>query len=91
MDANPQPEQDCWGEGVSSVILAKLGENPYLMKTIPFFLASSALALAVTSPTAAQEPGTMPSFEDATWFNTPPLAMEDMEGRAVMVEVFRTW
>ena len=61
------------------------------MKTIPFFLASAALTLAAASPTAAQEPGTMPSFEGATWFNTPALSMGDMEGRAVMVEVFRTW
>lgn len=61
------------------------------MKTIPYFLASSALALAFTSPTAAQEPGTMPDFAGATWFNTPALSIEDMQGRAVMVEVFRTW
>jgi hypothetical protein len=61
------------------------------MKTIPFFFASAALTLAAASPTTAQEPGAMPDFEGATWFNTPALSMADMEGRAVMVEVFRTW
>jgi len=54
-------------------------------------LAGAMMALAVTSPVAAQASGTMPSFEGATWFNTPALSLEDLEGRAVMVEVFRTW
>ena len=85
------PARVIWEGGALSAILAFLGEIPNIMKTIPFFLASFALALAVTSPIAAQDPGTMPDFADATWFNTPAFSSEDMQGRAVMVEVFRTW
>ncbi|MFK5955107.1 MAG: hypothetical protein QM477_01540 [Planctomycetota bacterium] len=61
------------------------------MNAITHLLAGAALTLVVSSPATAQVSGTMPSFEGATWYNTPALSMEDMEGRAVMVEVFRTW
>ncbi|MDP7061827.1 MAG: hypothetical protein QF489_02695 [Planctomycetota bacterium] len=56
---------------------------------ITTFVASAALAF--TASADAQRSGTMPDFTDATWFNTPPISAEDMEGHAVMVEVFRTW
>jgi len=61
------------------------------MNAITHLLVGAALTLVVSSPAAAQASGTMPSFEGATWYNTPALSMEDLEGRAVMVEVFRTW
>jgi hypothetical protein len=60
------------------------------MKTIPLLIAGATLALTATSDAFAQG-GTMPEFTGATWLNSPPLSIEDMEGRAVMVEVFRTW
>ncbi|MGB0954127.1 MAG: hypothetical protein ACPG31_12975 [Planctomycetota bacterium] len=60
------------------------------MKTIPLLIAGATLALTATTDAAAQS-GTMPDFTGATWLNSPPLSIEDMEGRAVMVEVFRTW
>ena len=62
------------------------------MKTIPLLLASATIALAWSGPAPAQAAsGIMPEFTGATWFNTPPLTTEDLEGRAVLVEVFRTW
>jgi hypothetical protein len=61
------------------------------MKSIPLFLASATMALAATDAAYAQESGTMPEFTEATWLNTPPLSTQDMEGRAILVEVFRTW
>jgi hypothetical protein len=60
------------------------------MKTIPLLVASAALAFAA-APSAHAQGGTMPDFSGATWLNTPPLSTQDMEGRAVLVEVFRTW
>lgn len=60
------------------------------MNTLPLLFSSGVLALAAAAPTAAQS-GTMPDFSGATWLNSPPLSVEDMEGRAVLVEVFRTW
>ena len=60
------------------------------MKNLPLLVSSGVLALAATAPSAAQS-GTMPDFAGATWLNSPPLSAEDMEGRAVLVEVFRTW
>lgn len=59
------------------------------MKTITLLVASAALAF--TGSANAQGSGTMPDFTDATWFNTPPISAQDMEGHAVLVEVFRTW
>jgi len=61
------------------------------MKTIALTLASATLALALSGSASAQASGTMPDFTDATWLNTPPLSVEDLEGHAVLVEVFRTW
>ena len=61
------------------------------MKFIPTLLASATVALALTASAAAQSAGTMPDFKDATWFNSPPLTVQDLEGHAVLVEVFRTW
>ncbi len=59
------------------------------MKMITTLVASAALAF--TGSANAQRSGTMPDFTDATWFNTPPISAQDMEGHAVMVAVFRTW
>ena len=61
------------------------------MKSFSLLVAGATLALASTSPAAAQASGTMPDFTDAKWYNTPPLTVEDLEGHAVLVEVFRTW
>ncbi len=32
-----------------------------------------------------------PAMDVLKWYNTPPIAAEKMLGRAVLVEVFRTW
>lgn len=62
------------------------------MKSILLLLATAALAVSATAPASAQAAsGTMPEFSGATWFNTPPLTTEDLEDRAVLFEVFRTW
>ena len=32
-----------------------------------------------------------PDLEAVKWYNTPPMALEQLLGKAVLVEVFRTW
>ncbi len=52
-------------------------------------LALGTLALASTA--GAQVGEKPPELEAVKWYNTPPLALEQMLGKAVLVEVFRTW
>ena len=62
------------------------------MKSILFLVASAALAIVTAAPATAQgASGTMPELEGATWYNTPPLTTADLEDRAILLEVFRTW
>ena len=55
--------------------------------------ASAMLALAaLPQPAATQSIGAKPPAIDAVkWYNTPPLALDALRGKAVLVEVFRTW
>lgn len=32
-----------------------------------------------------------PELEAVKWYNTPPLALAQLQDKAVLVEVFRTW
>ena len=51
---------------------------------------AATLALAPTLP--AQTLGSPPpALEAVQWYNSPPLTLEDLKGRTVLVEVFRTW
>ncbi|MFT4710032.1 MAG: opacity protein-like surface antigen [Bacteroidia bacterium] len=62
------------------------------MKSILLLVASAALAIVTAAPASAQSAsGTMPELEGATWYNTPPLTTADLEDRAILFEVFRTW
>lgn len=53
----------------------------------------AAAALAPAAPLfAGQDVGSPPpEMEGGEWFNTPPLTFEKLRGKAVLVEVFRTW
>ena len=57
---------------------------------LPFLLAAGLLAASPVVP-AAQLGETPPALEAVRWYNTPPLALERLHGKAVLVEVFRTW
>ncbi|MEM7307498.1 MAG: hypothetical protein AAF682_12545 [Planctomycetota bacterium] len=46
---------------------------------------------ALGSPAAADVGGTPPEMVAVKWYNTPPLALEQLRGKAILVEVFRTW
>jgi len=56
-------------------------------------LVIGALAAAALAPRAdAQALGERPPEMDAVkWYNTPPLALEELQGQTILVEVFRTW
>jgi hypothetical protein len=50
------------------------------------------LALAAVAPPARAEVGQKPpELAAVKWYNSPPLTWEQLQGKAVMVEVFRTW
>ncbi len=49
------------------------------------------LALWAGATTASAQVGQKATIDVVQWFNTPPLSAENMQGRTVLVEVFRTW
>lgn len=48
-------------------------------------------ACAIASPGSAQVGERPPALDPVKWYNTPPLALEQLQGKAVLIEVFRTW
>ncbi len=51
-----------------------------------------ALALVLTGALAHAQVGEkLPKLEVEQWYNSPPIAQEQLGGRAVLIEVFRTW
>lgn len=50
-----------------------------------------AAATLAASPDAQRTGEAPPALEAVKWYNTPPLALEQLRGKAVLVEVFRTW
>ena len=53
--------------------------------------AVAAVALAPLSASQSAVGGPAPELDAVKWYNTPPLTMEAFKGKAVLVEVFRTW
>ena len=56
-------------------------------------IATAVVAIAfLSSGIGAQQLGeTLPAIEAVKWYNTPPLALEQLQGKAILLEVFRTW
>ena len=57
-------------------------------------LSLTALAVLALAPAMAAQSavgGPAPELDALKWYNTPPLTMEAFKGKAVLVEVFRTW
>lgn len=46
-------------------------------------------SLVVAAALAA--PADMPDFNADAWWNSVPLTVEQLRGRTIFVEVFRTW
>jgi hypothetical protein len=58
-----------------------------------FFILGIALS-AVTVPSGdktAAAGAKVPEFNATKWYNTAPLTLEDLKGKAVLLQVFRTW
>ena len=55
------------------------------------FLSVAVAALAMASSTSAQVGSELPELKAVKWYNTPPLAMDQLHGKAVLFEIFRTW
>lgn len=51
----------------------------------------TALALTLGAATASAQVGQKAKLDVAQWLNTPPITAEQLQGHAVLVEVFRTW
>ena len=63
------------------------------MRTRFAALALSALAFVASAPALhAQSVGTpAPEFVPAKWYKSPPLTLEQLRGKAVLIVIFRTW
>ena len=48
-------------------------------------------ALALVAPARAEVGKPPPELDAVKWYNSPPLVLGDLQGKAVMIEVFRTW
>lgn len=55
-------------------------------------LAAAALAVPLLLPEPVPQIGApMPEFDAVRWYNSVPLLAADLENKAVLIEVFRTW
>ena len=54
-------------------------------------LAGVSLALALSGVAEGTAEKTPPEFAPAKWYNTVPLKLDDLKGKAVLIQVFRTW
>jgi hypothetical protein len=52
-----------------------------------------AIAAVVAPPGDKNSPpsGKVPELNALKWYNTAPLTLEDLKGKAVLLQVFRTW
>ena len=55
----------------------------------PLAIALCAALLAAAAPGQSGVPP--PELEAVRWFNTPELRFEDLRGKAILLEAFRTW
>ena len=54
-------------------------------------LLPTVVTVALACSAQAQVGQVAPKLDAVKWYNTPPLALEQMRDKAVLVEVFRTW
>jgi hypothetical protein len=54
-------------------------------------LASALLVLAGSSASAPRTGDAFPALQATRWYNAPALTDADLAGKAVLVDVFRTW
>ena len=49
------------------------------------------LALAAPANAQAAIGKAPPEFKGTKWYNTAPISLDDLKGKAVLIQVFRTW
>lgn len=49
------------------------------------------LGLWVGASLVDAQVGEKPDLDVVQWYNSPPIALEQLQGHTVLVEVFRTW
>lgn len=59
------------------------------MKQLLYTLFS--VVLLATLGLAASGERKAPEFDAKKWYNTAPLKLEDLQGKVVHIQVFRTW
>ena len=52
---------------------------------------ASALALLAMASMSSAQVGQKAQLDVVQWFNSPPISADQLQGHAVLVEVFRTW
>ena len=55
------------------------------------FLGLALACVALGAPARDQVGQTAPEFDGKKWYNTAPLSLEDLKGKAVHLVAFRTW
>ncbi len=60
---------------------------------LKMFLGLGLAFVALAAPSHAQAPigKPPPEFKGSKWYNTAPISLDDLKGKAVLVQVFRTW
>ena len=62
---------------------------------IKWLVSLALVGVALAAPTRAQEGNavgaTPPEFDAKKWYNTAPISLEDLKGKAVHLVIFRTW
>jgi hypothetical protein len=56
--------------------------------------ASLSLALAALAVPAKAQGGIgqpPPEFKGTKWYNTAPISLDDLKGKTILIQVFRTW
>lgn len=52
---------------------------------------SAAVAAAALASIPAAQGAKLERLDTVKWYNTPPLALDQLHGKAVLFEAFRTW
>jgi hypothetical protein len=54
-------------------------------------IAGVSLALALSGAADGTTPKPAPEFKPDKWYNSVPITLDDLKGKAVLIQVFRTW
>ncbi|MBI3818044.1 MAG: hypothetical protein HY286_05075 [Planctomycetes bacterium] len=61
------------------------------MRNITIAILTVAGALAPAASAQAKLGAPPPEFDAVKWYNSPPLTLSELKGKAVYLDIFRTW